>query len=140
MPSTCLQVLKQMALTPVISKHPGTLYQDASNTHSSVCTHRLRGVQGGVLLITFLPNKISTEIPECTAYICLFQVFPQITKKLILSSHMRKRTDTQPKKITSLLFVSQFNLEGSIKKLLLCYVPQTLLNINTLTDTLHNFH
>lgn len=65
MPSTCLQVLKQMALTPVISKHPGTLYQDASNTHSSVCTHRLRGVQGGVLLITFLPNEISTEIPEC---------------------------------------------------------------------------
>lgn len=73
---TCLQVLKQMALTLVISKHPGTLYQDASNTHSAVCTHRLRGVQGGVLLITFLPNKISTEIPECTAYICLFQVFP----------------------------------------------------------------
>lgn len=76
MPSTCLQVVKQMALAPVISKDLGTLYQDANNIHSFVCTHRLRGVQGGVLLISFLPNKISTEIPECTAYICLFQVFP----------------------------------------------------------------
>lgn len=43
-------------------------------------------------------------------------------------------------KITVLLFVSQFNLECSIKKLQLCYVVQTLLNINTQSETLHNFH
>lgn len=75
MPSTCVQVVKQMTPTPVISKDPGTLYQDVSNIHSFVCTHRLRGVQCGVLLISFFPNNI-TEIPEYSAYICLFQVFP----------------------------------------------------------------